>query len=310
MSRDPERILDEYLVCLSQGGSRTAFDHLVRRWTPRLLRYSGRQLGSQEAAKDIVHEVWGAVIGGLRRLQDPALFASWIYRIATHKCADAVRANERQRRQCSRAEAEFGRERSLADPGAPSEAGLDLAKFVRCLPEEQRVVIHLFYGEDLGIEEIAEVIGIPAGTVKSRLHHARQALKTRMGAEYERAWSCIREALKAGQVDVPEELGVDQPLHRQIVETFRGRFRWLNVAGAVVAFVLFVIACGCAWRFVRAPELRAMLLWGAGAFLALWGLALIKTWFWMELQKLAILREVKRLELQAARVAARWPDKH
>ena len=187
MNRGPERILDEYLVCLSQGGSQPAFEQLARRWTPKLLRYSSRQLGSQDAAKDIVQEVWAAAIGGLRRLQDPALFPSWIYRITTHKCADAVRASERQRRYGIRAEAAFGIDRDAVNPGLPLEVGLDLAASAQGLPEEQRIVVYLFYGEDLGIEEIAAVLDVPAGTVKSRLHHARQFLKTRMGVEYERA---------------------------------------------------------------------------------------------------------------------------
>lgn len=187
MNRGPERILDEYLVSRSQAGSQRAFDQLARRWTPKLLRYSARQLGSPDAAKDIVQEVWTGVIAGLPRLQDPALFPSWIYRITTHKCADAVRAAERQRRHGIRAEAEFGIERGALNPDLPLEVGLDLAASVHGLPDEQRIVVYLFYGEDLGVEEIAAVIDVPAGTVKSRLHHARQFLKTRMGVAYERA---------------------------------------------------------------------------------------------------------------------------
>ena len=64
------------------------------------------------------------------------------------------------------------------------------------------------------------------------------------------------------------------------------------------------MACGFAWRFVHAPHVGEMLRWGAATALALAGVLLVKVWFWLELQKNAIVREVKRLELQVASVAA------
>lgn len=116
----------------------------------------------------------------------------------------------------------------------------------------------------------------------------------------------IKEALTADDAQTLERLVADQSLHEQILATFRGRLRWLNIVGWIAAFALFAVGCACGWRFVREPELRGMLIWGAGAGLAFAGLALIKMWFWMELQKNTILREVKRLELQTARLAARF----
>ena len=101
MDDNPERPLDEYLVSLSQAGCTEALDGLVRRWTPRLLRYAARVLGgsdSVEAARDVIQETWIGAIRGLRGLRDPAQFPAWIYGIATRKCADAIRANTRRRR--------------------------------------------------------------------------------------------------------------------------------------------------------------------------------------------------------------------
>lgn len=63
-----------------------------------------------------------------------------------------------------------------------SEQQIDLATAIRGLPPIHRAVVHLFYAEDLDVGEIASVLGIPAGTVKSRLHHAREALKRQLGA--------------------------------------------------------------------------------------------------------------------------------
>jgi hypothetical protein len=117
----------------------------------------------------------------------------------------------------------------------------------------------------------------------------------------------IRQALPQDDARPLEALGEDPTLYQQVLETFRGRLRWLHLLGWIAGFAFFAIACICAWRFVNAPELRSMLLWGAAASLAVMALVLVKIWFWMELNKNAILREIKRLELQTARLAARPP---
>lgn len=183
MDRTLERFLDEYLVLLSQAGSTAAWEGLARRWTPRLLRYAARLLGgsteSAEAARDVVQETWVGAIRGLRGLRDPAQFPAWIYGIATRKCADAIRVSTRRRRLDAHAAAD-DRGRKGASP--TSEHQIDLATAIRQLPATHRAVVHLFYREELHVEEIASVLGIPAGTVKSRLHHAREALKRRLGA--------------------------------------------------------------------------------------------------------------------------------
>jgi RNA polymerase sigma-70 factor (ECF subfamily) len=177
----PERALDEYLVSLSQAGSSEALDGLARRWTPRLLRYAARVLGgpnSAEAARDVVQETWIGAIRGLGGLRDPAQFPAWIYGIATRKCTDAIRTNTRRKRLDAQAAAESGSPvENLA-----SEQQIDLATAIRGLPPIHRGVVHLFYGEEMSVEEIASALGIPAGTIKSRLHHARDALKQQLGA--------------------------------------------------------------------------------------------------------------------------------
>ena len=183
MDRTPERFFDEYLVLLSQAGSTDALDGLARRWTPRLLRYATRVLGgsteSAETARDVVQETWLGAIRGLRGLRDPAQFPAWVYGIATRKCADAIRANTRRRRLDARVAADDAGGQ-WASP--TSEQQIDLATAIRGLPPMHRAVVHLFYREDLKVEEIASVLGIPAGTVKSRLHHAREALKRQLSA--------------------------------------------------------------------------------------------------------------------------------
>ena len=114
----------------------------------------------------------------------------------------------------------------------------------------------------------------------------------------------IRESLSSEDTELFDRLGADQALHRQVLATFEGQLRWFNTAGWIAGLVLFGVASVSAWRFVQAQELGDMLRWGAASALAFAGLALIKVWFWLELQKNAIVREVKRLEVQVASLAA------
>ncbi len=180
MDQAPERALDEYLVLLSQSGSSDALDGLARRWTPRLLRYSARVLGGSsdaaDTARDVVQEVWIGVIRGLRGLRDPAQFPAWIYGITTRKCADVIRADMRGRAPKTHVvDQEPAQDASLA-----LLHQIDLADAIRRLPPLHRAVIHLFYREDLTVAEIATVLRVPAGTVKSRLHHARESLRQQL----------------------------------------------------------------------------------------------------------------------------------
>lgn len=114
----------------------------------------------------------------------------------------------------------------------------------------------------------------------------------------------IRQSLSAADTELFDRLGADQTLRRQILATFEGRLRWLNAAGWIGGFALFATACVFASRFLSARDLEDMLRWGAASALAFAGLVLVKVWFWLELQKNAIVREVKRLEVQVASLAA------
>jgi hypothetical protein len=114
----------------------------------------------------------------------------------------------------------------------------------------------------------------------------------------------IRQSMSAKDAELFDRLGADQALRQQVLATFEGRLRWYNAAGWAGGLVLFAAALVCARRFVRASDVGEMLRWGAGAALALAGVLLVKVWFWLELQKNAVVREVKRLELQVASLAA------
>jgi hypothetical protein len=113
----------------------------------------------------------------------------------------------------------------------------------------------------------------------------------------------IRQSLSAEDAELFDRFGADQALHRQVLDAFESRLRWFNAAGGIAGLVLFAAACVFGWRFWFAEDLRDMLRWAGASALACAGLGLIKLWFWLELQKNAVVREVKRLELQVAALA-------
>ena len=114
----------------------------------------------------------------------------------------------------------------------------------------------------------------------------------------------IRKALSSEDRVFLEQLDSSGSLYGDIAATFRGHMRWLNALAWLFGLILFVVAVACGWQFVTQTDLRSMQLWGAGAMLSALGLGLIKLWFLMEVQKSAIVREIKRVELQVASLTA------
>ena len=168
-----ETVIDELLVMRCQAGDRKSFDLLVRRWQRRLWRYARSLTDNNAAAWDVVQETWITILRQIRKLNDPAWFAAWAYRIVRNKCADQYRQAYR-RRILVQTLAE--RQRASDNPSREGP-GPAVTQALRRLPPERRELLTLRYGEDLNIVEIAVVLGIPAGTVKSRLHHARKQLR-------------------------------------------------------------------------------------------------------------------------------------
>ena len=112
----------------------------------------------------------------------------------------------------------------------------------------------------------------------------------------------IRQALSAEDAEFLARFEREASLHEQVFATFGGRFGPFNVLGGIFGFALFGGFVYCAWQAWHAVETRDLLLWANGAVCAFVGLGMIKIWFWMELQKNQVLRELKRLELQVARL--------
>jgi len=180
VQRGPQQAFDDYLVLLAQGGSHDAFARLAERWTPKLIAFAARTLGTTEAAKDVVQDTWESATRGLANLQDPARFRAWLYAIAARKCADAMRGKYRSQNIAAKAQAMA---LEPADAEAESNDRIDLVAALKRLPPEQRVAVSLYFGEEMSVADIAAITGAPEGTVKSRLFAARKALRENLGEE-------------------------------------------------------------------------------------------------------------------------------
>jgi RNA polymerase sigma-70 factor (ECF subfamily) len=168
------RLLDEYLVIAAQGGDRAAFERLARRWQPKLAAHGWRLLGDRDAARDAVQESWLEIVRGLRGLRDARAFAAWAFRIVSRRCARQIGAAAERRRM----EAEPGEApEPVAEAAAGAADGDRLRAAIRGLPPEQRAAIALFHFEELSVAEVAVALDVPAGTVKTRLMHARRKLR-------------------------------------------------------------------------------------------------------------------------------------
>ncbi|WP_135211055.1 DUF6768 family protein [Vitreimonas flagellata] len=114
----------------------------------------------------------------------------------------------------------------------------------------------------------------------------------------------IRQALSAEDAAFLARFENETPFG-EVLGTFRGQWGALNVFAAIVTFALFGVFVWCAWNAFSVADLRDVVLWVGGALLSMLGVAMLKIYFWMDMHKNMILREVKRLELQVARLSAR-----
>lgn len=171
---------DALLAVRCQLGERAAFDDLIRRWAQPLRRYVVRVTGNSDAADELVQDIWLKVLQGIGRLQEPAKLRAWLFGIAHRRVMDRLR--ERYAAPIS--------DDAALDAIAAESIDLDLALDMRelerglqRLPPVEREVLSLFYLDELSLAEIAQVLALPTGTVKSRLFRARKLLRHQLTGE-------------------------------------------------------------------------------------------------------------------------------
>lgn len=157
------------LVLRAQSGERDAFDALLREIGPPLVRYVARVTGDTALAEDVVQETFIAIVRKIAWLSDPDLFRAWAFRIASR---EAFRALKKKRISVELPE-EIATEVEHADPWQRERLLASLEK----LSPASRAVITLHYLEELSLSEVAAVLDVGLGTVKSRLGYGLAQLR-------------------------------------------------------------------------------------------------------------------------------------
>lgn len=174
---DPRSTDDELLAVRCQLGEPAGFDDLIARWHAPLWAFVRRLTGDDEAAREILQDVWLRVIRGIPRLRDGSKLRAWLFGIARRTLMD------RLRHQYARTRA-VDLDVDVDDiPMEPPVDQIDLETLDRALdqlPLLEREAVSLFYLKELSLNEIADALKVPVGTVKSRLFRGRRLLRQRM----------------------------------------------------------------------------------------------------------------------------------
>ena len=115
----------------------------------------------------------------------------------------------------------------------------------------------------------------------------------------------IREALRAEDADILEALDDEPSVLERVMETFRGRNRWLTFYVMFWGTAFFAASIFAAVKFFKAQDTRDQIMWAAVAIICWTTVYAIKVWYWLDMNKNSVTREIKRVELQIARLAAR-----
>lgn len=167
---------DEDLVRRLAAGSNEALAGLLRRYERALSAFLFRRTGGRDV-EDLYQETWMRVIRHADRFDPAQRFSTWLFQIALNLCRDW------QRRQPPQAELVPESTGAIASVSSRVEAGIDAARLLARLPEEQREVVILRYYHDLPESQVAQILGVPLGTVKSRMHNAVKAMSTTISGD-------------------------------------------------------------------------------------------------------------------------------
>lgn len=173
---------EQELVRAAAGGDTEAFERLVETYENKIYTLALRMSGSPDDAGDIAQEAFLAAWRGLPAFRGEAGFATWLYRLASNAAIDYLRRQRKQRGELSLDDEELGLDAVDAGPGPQDAAEGEevrsaVAAGLRALSEGHRQVLVLRELQGLSYEEIAAVLAVDLGTVKSRISRARSALR-------------------------------------------------------------------------------------------------------------------------------------
>jgi RNA polymerase sigma-70 factor (ECF subfamily) len=173
-------------ACLEQKQYRRAFDLILEHYNSKIFRLSYSMLGEREFAEDISQDVFLRIWRGLPGYRGRASVSTWVFAITRNACLTALKRRQSHHvtsidEPAAKTAVDRMAAGSVRDPRFP-----DFREFVRELPENHRRVLLLFYMEDKSYEEVAKLLDMPLGTVKTCLHRARKALAAAIAHDRER----------------------------------------------------------------------------------------------------------------------------
>lgn len=178
---DEDRLLERLLVLRSQTGDAEAVTELIGIYSPRLRYYLRKMLPRREdQAEDLLQETWCDAVRSLGSLRDAAAFPAWIYRIARDRAWRLLR----KERPAETSLSEEHVSATFEEPEFSAEDAAAVHAALAELPEEQREVLVLRFIEGLSYEEIAAITAAPLGTIRSRLHYGKEALRKLLSKDY------------------------------------------------------------------------------------------------------------------------------
>lgn len=177
-------LTDGELITNAVAGRTDGFEELVRRYQRPITSYVFRMLGDYDSALDVTQEVFIKVYNSLTKYSPEYKFSTWLYRIAHNAAVDHMRRNAvtPQSLEAENPDGSFQiqLESTASSPEQDrqrSEWRTEIDTVVKCLPPAYRDLIILRHSRDLSYDEIAEVTGLPLGTVKNRLFRAREMMR-------------------------------------------------------------------------------------------------------------------------------------
>lgn len=177
MKMNPDHIVNEALARKYQSGDKEALKELIRRFNEQLTAKIYYHTKNRDSAKDIAQECWYVIINNLDEIKFQIGFEAWALNIARNKAIDWIRTQQRERKIISAAIAE---NESIINDETEETREFQILEMRACmnlLPQAQKIILELFYKDNLSLSEISEVLVLTKGTVKSRLFTAREHLK-------------------------------------------------------------------------------------------------------------------------------------
>jgi RNA polymerase sigma-70 factor (ECF subfamily) len=171
---------DVDLIARYLEGDTSAFDELMRAHEDRVFGICLRMLRDREAALDVTQETFLTVFRKADRYKAEAAFSTWLYRVTMNACYDYLRRTKR-RRASSLPEGFDPADSRSGDPLESAEVRPDIEAALAEIPEEFRAAIVLVDLQGLAIDQTAEILGVPPGTVKSRVFRGRRQLAAILG---------------------------------------------------------------------------------------------------------------------------------